>query len=113
VAASALGLWVVSRVAYTSGYASGDPAKVRSSNYLHLQISDYRLKRHNILTQITYMPALASKRLLDFSLDRVGLQDLQPFCLGRSGASIRWLLNRFKIFSPAALVLVTYTDMTV
>ncbi|KAJ7805763.1 hypothetical protein B0H14DRAFT_1587043 [Mycena olivaceomarginata] len=40
VAASALGLWVASRVAYTSGYASGDPAK-----------------RNNILTKITYMPA--------------------------------------------------------
>ncbi|KAF8208383.1 hypothetical protein K438DRAFT_1813910 [Mycena galopus ATCC 62051] len=41
VAASALGLWVFSRVAYTNGYSSGIPAN-----------------RNGFLTRITYMPAM-------------------------------------------------------
>jgi len=40
VAASALGMWVLSRVFYTRGYASGIPAE-----------------RNNFLTRITYLPA--------------------------------------------------------
>ncbi|KAJ7701795.1 membrane-associated proteins in eicosanoid and glutathione metabolism [Mycena rosella] len=41
LAASSLGLWVVSRVAYTIGYASGDPAK-----------------RTNFVSRVTSTPAI-------------------------------------------------------
>ncbi|KAJ7177904.1 hypothetical protein C8R46DRAFT_666591 [Mycena filopes] len=41
LAAAALGSWVISRVAYTVGYSSGVPAK-----------------RNNIITSLTYIPAL-------------------------------------------------------
>ncbi|KAJ6591147.1 hypothetical protein DFH09DRAFT_1306774 [Mycena vulgaris] len=41
LAAGALASWVVSRIAYTAGYASGNPAK-----------------RNNFFTRITYMPAI-------------------------------------------------------
>jgi len=40
LAASALALWVVSRVAYTLGYASGEPSK-----------------RNNVITRLTYTPS--------------------------------------------------------
>ncbi|KAJ6588510.1 hypothetical protein B0H19DRAFT_1099757 [Mycena capillaripes] len=41
LAASGLGLWVLSRIAYTRGYASGVPAQ-----------------RNNAMTTFTYMPAM-------------------------------------------------------
>ncbi|KAJ7780932.1 hypothetical protein B0H16DRAFT_602449 [Mycena metata] len=41
LAAAALGSWVISRVAYTIGYASGTPAK-----------------RNNLVTNITYVPGI-------------------------------------------------------
>ncbi|KAK7042323.1 hypothetical protein R3P38DRAFT_313258 [Favolaschia claudopus] len=40
VAASALGAWVISRIAYTNGYASGNPAQ-----------------RHNLIGRLTYLPS--------------------------------------------------------
>ncbi|KAK7019910.1 hypothetical protein R3P38DRAFT_3198328 [Favolaschia claudopus] len=40
VAASALGAWVVSRIAFTNGYASGNPAQ-----------------RHNLIGRLTYLPS--------------------------------------------------------
>ncbi|KAJ7216530.1 hypothetical protein GGX14DRAFT_605069 [Mycena pura] len=41
LAASALGVWVISRVAYTLGYASGEPSM-----------------RNNVFTRLTYYPSI-------------------------------------------------------
>ena len=65
VAASALELWVISRVFYTIGYSSGDPSKVPSSLSPHLCLQTALTwflfpQRNSFFSQACYLPALMS-----------------------------------------------------
>ena len=61
LAASSLGLWVVSRIAYSVGYLSGSPDKVRSRLFFTAAtIFDVNLKRNNIVTRICATPSMFS-----------------------------------------------------
>lgn len=84
VAASALGAWVLSRIAYTVGYASGIPAKVcifikKISARLFL-ISRIE-QRNNLVTQMAYIPAITSECIIFFGLC-VGLRGITALVFG-------------------------------